>query len=141
MYNLTQQGTTILHLWHIKIINYGRWMWRAGTSPPNPLPKLLVSKRNRLSSTLTPTLPRCPYIFTKLLPCSVPSLYIFTKLLPCSVPSLYPTLHPSSLYIFPPFPHTILHLYHITLYRSLFMEDGGGVQGPPLPIPSQTSSE
>ena len=130
-------------------------MWRAGTSPPNPLPKLLVSKRNRLSSTLTPTLPRCPYIFTKLLPCSVPSLYIFTKLLPCSVPSLYiftkllpcsvpslyPTLHPSSLYIFPPFPHTILHLYHITLYRSLFMEDGGSVQGPPLPIPSQTSSE
>ena len=144
MYNLTQQGTIILHLWHIKIIIYGRWMWRAGISPPNPLPKLLVSKRNRLSSILTPTLPRCPYIFTKLLPCSVPSLYIFTKLLPCSVavtlpypPSIF-TLHSS---YFPPFPHTILHLYHITLYRSLFMEDGGGVQGPPLPIPSQTSSE
>ena len=36
---------------------------------------------------------------------------------------------------------TILHLWPIKLYRAYFLEDGGGVQGPPLPTPSQTSSE
>ena len=122
------QDTTILHLWHIKIIIFGRWMWHAGTSPPNPLSKLLVSKRNRLSSILTPTRPSL-------------SLYLYqTPTMFCTVILPYPpsifTLHPP---YFPPFPHTILHLYHITLYRSLFLEDGCGVQGPPLPTSSQTS--